>query len=101
MLRRALRVFAAPMNRESKIVAEDQQSYSDADDRMPSWREVFLYFLFLGFVNIGGTGGQITMMLNHIAEEGRRVSQDSLHQNIGFWHMIPGPQAPPTAIYHS
>ena len=21
---------------------------------MPSWREVFLYFLFLGFVNIGG-----------------------------------------------
>src|SRR5438874_3637237 len=26
----------------------------DGGDKMPSWREVFLYFLFLGFVNIGG-----------------------------------------------
>ena len=31
----------------------DQQNESDADHQMPSWREVFLYFLFLGFVNVG------------------------------------------------
>ena len=33
--------------------------------QMPSWREVFLYFLFLGFVNVGGPVAQITMMYNH------------------------------------
>ena len=31
---------------------------------MPSWREVFIYFLMLGFINIGGPVAQITMMYN-------------------------------------
>jgi len=33
-------------------------------DQMPSWREVFIYFLMLGFINIGGAVAQITMMYN-------------------------------------
>src|SRR4029453_6489002 len=78
MLRRPLRLSATPMNRESKIVAADKQGYSDAGHQMPSWREVFLYFLFLGFVNIGGPVAQITMNFNH---------------------MVPGPEALQLAIY--
>src|SRR5207249_991668 len=99
MLRRALRVFAAPMNRESKIVAGDQQSYSDADDRMPSWREVFLYFLFLGFVNIGGPVAQITMMFNHMVEKRHWLSKDRFVKIMAFCHMLPGPEALQLAIY--
>src|SRR5712672_2513994 len=99
MLRRTLRVFAAPMNRESKIVAGDQQSYSDAEDRMPSWREVFLYFLFLGFVNIGGPVAQITMMFNHMVEKRRWLSKDRFIKIMAFCHMLPGPEALQLAIY--
>src|SRR6266699_1263546 len=99
MLRRTLRIFAAPMNRESKIVAGDQQSYSDAEDRMPSWREVFLYFLFLGFINIGGPVAQITMMFNHMVEKRRWLSKDRFVKIMAFCHMLPGPEALQLAIY--
>src|SRR5712672_2998516 len=99
MLRRTLRLFAAPMNRESKIVAGDQQSCSDADDRMPSWREVFLYFLFLGFVNIGGPVAQITMMFNHMVEKRQWLSKDRFIKIMAFCHMLPGPEALQLAIY--
>ena len=87
------------MNRESKIVTGDQQSYSDADDRMPSWREVFLYFLFLGFVNIGGPVAQITMMFNHMVEKRRWLSKDRFIKIMAFCHMLPGPEALQLAIY--
>ncbi len=87
------------MNSESKIVAEDQQSYSDADDRMPSWREVFLYFLFLGFVNIGGPVAQITMMFNHMVEKRRWLSKDRFIKIMAFCHVLPGPEALQLAIY--
>src|SRR6266403_5160227 len=99
MLRRTLRVFPAPMNRESKIVAGDQQSHSDADDRMPSWREVFSYFLFLGLVNIGGPVAQITMMFNHMVEKRRWLSKDRFIKIMAFCHILPGPEALQLAIY--
>ena len=32
-----------------------EQTLIDPEDHeLPSWREVFLYFLMLGFVNVGG-----------------------------------------------
>src|SRR3954467_15829631 len=99
MLRRTLRVFAAPMNRESKIVAGDQQNNLEADDQMPSWREVFLYFLFLGFVNIGGPVAQITMMFNHMVEKRRWLSKDRFIKIMAFCHVLPGPEALQLAIY--
>lgn len=45
--------------------SSDQQGANADEHQMPSWREVFLYFLFLGFVNVGGPVAQITMMYNH------------------------------------
>src|SRR6266550_3927631 len=47
-----------------------EQNDVGADHQMPSWREVFLYFLFLGFVKI-----------------------------MAFCHMLPGPEALQLAIY--
>jgi len=53
------------------ITTDQDQTDSLPDGRLPSWREVFLYFLFLGFVNIGGPVAQITMMFNHMVEKRR------------------------------
>jgi len=66
---------------------------------MPPWREVFLYFLFLGFVNIGGPVAQITMMFNHMVEKRRWLSKDRFVKIMAFCHMLPGPEALQLAIY--
>jgi chromate transporter len=77
----------------------DQQNEASADHQMPPWREVFLYFLFLGFVNIGGPVAQITMMFNHMVEKRRWLSKDRFIKIMAFCHMLPGPEALQLAIY--
>ena len=81
----------------------DQHMYdrvqTDEKDRMPSWREVFLYFLFLGFVNVGGPVAQITMMYNHMVEKRRWLSRERFVKIMAFCHMLPGPEALQLAIY--
>ena len=52
----------------------DRKTVRDEDVTMPSWHEVFLYFLFLGFVNVGGPVAQITMM-KWITREQIRVNR--------------------------
>src|SRR5213594_331776 len=92
MLRCALRFSSTPMN-------HNQENESDPSHRMPSWREVFLYFLFLGFVNIGGPVAQITMMFNHMVEKRQWLTKDRFVKIMAFCHMLPGPEALQLAIY--
>ena len=79
--------------------ASNAGELDDAGDRMPSWREVFLYFLYLGFVNIGGPVAQITMMYNHMVEKRRWLTDDRFVKIMAFCHMLPGPEALQLAIY--
>ena len=72
---------------------------SELSDQMPSWREVFLYFLFLGFVNVGGPVAQITMMYNHMVERRHWLTKDRFVKIMAFCHMLPGPEALQLAIY--
>ena len=69
------------------------------DHQLPQWREVSLYFLFLGFVNIGGPVAQITMMYNKMVERSHWLSKDRFVKIMGFAHMLPGPEALQLAIY--
>lgn len=71
----------------------------DQDEQMPSSREVFSYFLLLGFINIGGPVAQITMMYNKMVERGHWLSNDRFVRIMGFAHMLPGPEALQLAIY--
>jgi chromate transporter len=75
------------------------QTNAEPGDQMPSWREVFLYFLFLGFVNIGGPVAQITMMFNHMVEKRQWLTRDRFVKIMAFCHMLPGPEALQLAIY--
>ena len=78
---------------------EPEQAAMGEDDQMPSWHEVFLYFLMLGFVNIGGPVAQITMMYNHMVERRHWLSKDRFVKIMAFCHMLPGPEALQLAIY--
>src|SRR5436190_12870217 len=75
------------------MTARDQQNNLEADHQMPSWREVFLYFLFLGFVNVGGPVEQITMMFHHTVERRRWLCKDRVIKISAFCHVLPGPGA--------
>ena len=79
--------------------AKREQTVIHEGDQMPSWREVFLYFLMLGFINIGGPVAQITMMYNHMVERRGWLSEDRFVKIMAFCHMLPGPEALQLAIY--
>jgi chromate transporter len=87
------------MNASAKPAAVNPSNESNADHKIPAWREVFLYFLFLGFVNIGGPVAQITMMFNHMVEKRRWLSKDRFVKIMAFCHILPGPEALQLAIY--
>ena len=70
-----------------------------ASENMPAWREVFLYFLMLGFINIGGPVAQITMMFDHMVERRGWLSKERFVSIMAFCHMLPGPEALQLAIY--
>ena len=76
-----------------------QEVRIDDGHQIPSWREVFLYFLFLGFVNVGGPVAQITMMFNHMVEKQKWLTKDRFVKIMAFCHMLPGPEALQLAIY--
>lgn len=76
-----------------------EQAAPGDDGQMPSWREVFLYFLMLGFINVGGPVAQITMMFNHMVERRHWLSKDRFVKIMAFCHMLPGPEALQLAIY--
>jgi chromate transporter len=82
-----------------EVQEREPETAIDDGHQMPSWREVFLYFLFLGFVNIGGPVAQITMMFNHMVEKRKWLSKDRFVKIMGFCHMLPGPEALQLAIY--
>src|ERR1043166_936832 len=77
----------------------ERESLRDDGYNMPSWREVFLYFLFLGFVNVGGPVAQITMMFNHMVEKRKWLTKDRFVKIMAFCHILPGPEALQLAIY--
>jgi chromate transporter len=80
-------------------VADQSPPASEADETMPAAREVFLYFLLLGFINVGGPVAQITMMFNQMVERRHWMSNDRFVKIMGFTHMLPGPEALQLAIY--
>src|SRR5918911_180669 len=85
-----------------KAAIDDKQAEKlvpDEDHQMPAWREVFLYFLMLGFINVGGPVAQITMMFNHMVERRHWLTEDRFVKIMGFCHMLPGPEALQLAIY--
>ena len=65
----------------------------------PSFREAFLYWLRLGFVNFGGPTGQIAMMHRDLVERKRWVSEERFLHALNYCMLLPGPEAQQRAIY--
>src|SRR5437867_11867791 len=88
-----------PDSSTQALSADQPPPASEADETMPAAREVFLYFLLLGFINVGGPVAQITMMFNQMVERRHWMSNDRFVKIMALAHMLLGPEALQLAIY--
>src|SRR5215475_13396848 len=64
-----------------------------------SMREIFWYFLRLGWLAFGGPVGQIGLMHLDVVERRRWLSEEDFVRALNFCHVLPGPEALQLAIY--
>ena len=64
-----------------------------------SMREIFWYFLRLGWLAFGGPVGQIGLMHLDVVERRRWISEEEFIRALNFCHVLPGPEATQLAIY--
>ena len=69
------------------------------DGRHPTFRQAFLYWLKLGFINFGGPTGQIALMHRDLVEKKRWISEDRFLHALNYCMLLPGPEAQQLAIY--
>lgn len=65
----------------------------------PTFREAFLFWLRLGFLNFGGPTGQIALMHAEVVEKRRWVSEGRFLHALNYCMLLPGPEAHQLAIY--
>jgi len=68
-------------------------------DEETSLRDVFWYFLRLGWLAFGGPVGQIGLMHLEVVERRRWLDEEEFIQALNFCHVLPGPEALQLAIY--
>ena len=64
-----------------------------------SLKEVFWYFLKLGWLAFGGPVGQIGLMHLQVVERQKWISEEEFIRTLNFCHVLPGPEALQLAIY--
>lgn len=65
----------------------------------PSFREAFLWWLKLGFINFGGPAGQIALMHKELVEKRGWISDERFLHALNYCMLLPGPEAQQLAIY--
>src|SRR5882762_7460998 len=63
------------------------------------FREAFIFWLKLGFINFGGPTGQIAIMHQELVERRRWISNDHFLHALNFCMLLPGPEAQQLATY--
>jgi chromate transporter len=62
-------------------------------------RQIFWYFLKLGWLAFGGPVGQIGLMHLQVVERQKWLDEDEFVRALNFCHLLPGPEALQLAIY--
>jgi chromate transporter len=70
-----------------------------ARERQVSMRELFWYFLKLGWLAFGGPVGQIGLMHLQVVERTQWISEEEFVRALNFVHILPGPEALQLVIY--
>lgn len=70
----------------------------DAKHSVP-FREAFLVWLKIGFLNFGGPAGQIALMHRILVDEKRWISETRFLHALNYCMLLPGPEAQQLATY--
>jgi chromate transporter len=76
-----------------------ESSVQPVDANRVSLREIFWYFLKLGWLAFGGPVGQIGLMHLQVVERQKWISEAEFLGALNFCHVLPGPEALQLAIY--
>lgn len=70
------------------------------DAKQPAtFREAFLVWLKIGFLNFGGPAGQIALMHRILVDEKRWISETRFLHALNYCMLLPGPEAQQLATY--
>ena len=72
---------------------------SEADVSSVPFREAVRFWVTLGFVNVGGPGGQIALMHHQLVHRRRWIDEERFLHALSFCTLLPGPEAQQLAIY--
>ncbi|TXH04188.1 MAG: chromate efflux transporter [Nevskiaceae bacterium] len=64
-----------------------------------TFREAFLVWLKIGFLNFGGPAGQIALMHRILVDEKRWISETRFLHALNYCMLLPGPEAQQLATY--
>ncbi|WP_374679705.1 chromate efflux transporter [Hydrocarboniphaga effusa] len=64
-----------------------------------SFREAFLVWLKIGFINFGGPAGQIALMHRLLVDEKQWISETRFLHALNYCMLLPGPEAQQLATY--
>jgi chromate transporter len=84
--------------KETEIISADQITEL-LPERKVSFREAFLYWFKLGFINFGGPAGQIAIMHRDLVERRSWISEERFLHALNYCMLLPGPEAQQLAIY--
>jgi len=65
----------------------------------PTFRQAFLFWVKLGFINFGGPTGQIAIMHKELVDRRRWISDERFLHALNYCMLLPGPEATQLAIY--
>lgn len=74
-------------------------SEKDSVPKPPSFKEVFLFWLKLGFISFGGPTAQIALMHTELVERRRWISESRFLHALNYCMLLPGPEAQQLATY--
>lgn len=63
------------------------------------FREAFLYWFKLGFINFGGPAGQIALMHKNLVDERGWIGEKMFLRALNLCMLLPGPEAHQLAVY--
>jgi chromate transporter len=72
---------------------ENQNVPERKADGIPSWGELFLYFLTFGFLSVGDPEAQIASIYSHTVEQRRWLSKERFNKILAFCLVAPGSEA--------
>src|ERR1044072_3883308 len=77
----------------------DKRAANPAVQSMPAFRQAFLFWVKLGFINFGGPTGQIAIMHEQLVERRKWISEARFLHALNYCMLLPGPEAQQLATY--